>query len=558
MSKLHVNQIAAALKRRFTTLVCLSDIVGKSEEERHTTLLTRSLAAYVLCHLGAIANQDAAKAVVDGFDDNGIDAIHYDPYQKQLWLVQTKWIKSGDGQPELGDVKKFVGGVEDLVEMRFDHFNSKINALEPVIVQALEDAKTKLRLVLAYPGQPLSNHSNRELNDFLEKLNDTSELARITILTQSELHRAVAGETEGEPIKLEIGLKEWGLVREPYAAYYGQVAAEDIALWWKQYGTQLLAENLRNFLGQTDVNDSISRTLKTRAQDFWFFNNGVTILCKAIEKKPVGGSDRSSGCFECEGVSIINGAQTVGCIGNVAEQYPESLRQAGVLVRLISLKNAPQELAELITVAANNQNRIERRDFVSLDPIQENIRIELRVEGKTYVYRSGDEHLSSDQICNLEEATVALACAHRDVSLAVQAKREVGRFWESTSSPPYTSIFNDHLTGLKVWRCVGIYRFVETKLKAMQSGVSSRAKSILVHGNRFILHMVFQQIPIDDLNDPDYKFNLQETQLEQFIITAVQQTQNAVNQQFHDSMVHSLFKNVTKCRLLKTAIDGSK
>ena len=43
----------------------------------------------------------AAQTITDGHDDNGVDAIHRDAG----YLVQSKWIHSGTGEPENGDIK---------------------------------------------------------------------------------------------------------------------------------------------------------------------------------------------------------------------------------------------------------------------------------------------------------------------------------------------------------------------------------------------------------------------------------------------------------------------
>ena len=65
-------------------------------------------------------------SVVDGFDDNGIDAIHFDAAERLLYLVQSKWDSEGTGGIELGDAQKFTAGVRDLIHPRFDRLNTKV------------------------------------------------------------------------------------------------------------------------------------------------------------------------------------------------------------------------------------------------------------------------------------------------------------------------------------------------------------------------------------------------------------------------------------------------
>ena len=184
-------------------------------------------------------------------------------------------------------------------------------------------------------------------------------------------------------------LHEWGRAKSPYPSYYGQFEAEDIGKWWGQFGQLLFVRNLRKFTGKTDVNDGIMRKPSNKdPSKFWYFNNGITVLCSRLKKKAIGGSKRTSGVLSCEGLSIVNGAQTVGCIGEAYKKSPQLIQQARVDIRFISTSNAPESFSKDLTRAANTQNRI---NFTALDPeLQNRLRRELYLEnGKLYSYKSG-------------------------------------------------------------------------------------------------------------------------------------------------------------------------
>ena len=57
--------------------------------------LTRSQAALALSHIAGIDKHIAATSIVDGFDDNGIDAIYFDEVIRTVYVVQSKWMESG-------------------------------------------------------------------------------------------------------------------------------------------------------------------------------------------------------------------------------------------------------------------------------------------------------------------------------------------------------------------------------------------------------------------------------------------------------------------------------
>src|SRR5438552_8384335 len=166
MSTIHVRHIRSALENLFSGKVDLSDYDGKAEEQRQDVFLSRSLAGYVLMQLIDITSDIAGQAIVDGFDDNGIDAIHFDQSEKVFYVVQSKWMASGNGTPERGEVQKFIKGFQDLIEAKFDRFNAKVQSKKSIVLSALDDSQTKFTLVVAYTGQqPLSTHAQRDLDD---------------------------------------------------------------------------------------------------------------------------------------------------------------------------------------------------------------------------------------------------------------------------------------------------------------------------------------------------------------------------------------------------------
>src|SRR5688572_12629519 len=96
--------------------------------------------------------------------------------------------------------------------------------------------------------------------------------------------------------------QEFGVVREPFKAYYGQVDLKDVATWGK-YGENLTAKNLRGFKGSTDVNEGIMNTIRTNPRHFWYFNNGITVVASRVTPQPLGSGTTDGQVFECEGAS---------------------------------------------------------------------------------------------------------------------------------------------------------------------------------------------------------------------------------------------------------------
>jgi hypothetical protein len=92
--------------------------------------------------------------------------------------------------------------------------------------------------------------------------------------------------------------------------------------------------NVRDFLGQAEVNEAITATLHQLSDgDFWWFNNGITIVASAVDQK--------GKTLALSDPLLVNGLQTSNVIHsfitdlNVDEELKSKRRQQIVLVKLI-------------------------------------------------------------------------------------------------------------------------------------------------------------------------------------------------------------------------------
>ena len=550
-----MRHIQNRLEADFQGLIDLSDLATRRQSERDQAFLSRSLAAYAVQILADVPPPQASACVTDGFNDNGIDALYHDAGTRTLYVVQSKWISNGRGAPSQADVQAFVAGFRDLINAEFSRFNNRVLAHKQLLVDALDDPNVRFMLVLIHTGQqPLGQHPKRRLDDLEREINDPTEVVSYRVLGQGDVHRLVATQLEEIRIDLDVTLHEWGTIQDPYIAYYGQIPASDIAAWWRTHGGNLFARNLRHLIPVSDVNDSIVETLLNDPENFWYFNNGIKVLCNSVQKRPIGGSGRRVGQFRCEGVSVVNGAQTVGCIGAGADQDAAAVDRAWVSARFISLDNGSFEFAGSVTRATNTQNRIERRDFVSLDPQQHRLRRELELEGKYYAVKTSEADPSPTSGCSVTEASIALACAFHDPGYSVQAKRELGRLWADLLKPPYIDLFNASLSSLRLWRSVEILRVVDDELRQLQTNREGRDRAICVHGNRLVLHLVFAQLPVAQFDDPDLDFNAVKDRARVLVEPTVKKLIRQTQRLYPQSYVASLFKNASKSREIVQAV----
>lgn len=553
VNKIRLRQVERALLREYEMLLDLGDVASASEEQRGKVLRTRALAAEAIRISARITHADAAASVTDASGDNGIDAIYVDEQNSKIFLVQSKWHSVGNGTIGIGEAHAFCQGFKDLTDESYDRFNLKIRAIKEQISVALDDSRLVLEMIVVTTGNSqVSNDVRRLFDDLLEEMNQDGEILILTVWGLDELRAQLALETGGTRVDLMgVGIENYGYITEPYLAYYGVIEGTMLREWYEQHGEVLFSQNIRKALGPTAVNDSLAETINEEPEKFWYYNNGVTILCESIRRRAKGVSTRNFGEFDLYGASVVNGAQTVASIASALSHTSEDVPIPKVWVRAISLEGCPPSFAADVTRATNTQNSVESRDFVSLDDEQLRLRTDFRLSlGKNYSIKRGEKEPSLDEGCSVTDAVVALACMQEDVSLAVIAKSAPGRLWDMQGRY-YRQLFNSQTNAYSVWRAVQTMRQVERVLRELRFGSpEGRPRAVIVQGNRVILWTVFKSLDLSRMSDPDFNWNEMQKSIRDATVMAQKKLFKEVEELFPNNYITSLFKNSTRCRQL--------
>ncbi|MGY2087267.1 AIPR family protein [Nocardia gipuzkoensis] len=542
MGLLHLGQIKQTLENVYLPHI---DLEG-AEQEHHQ--LSRAVAALAMAGRSGLSVETVAKSVTDHVHDGGIDGVVYAADRSTMIFVQSKWTDTTNGL-SLGDVLKFIRGVEKVLRNEWSPFGGPIVSRRAEIEDILFQPGTKIELVLATTTTAsLSQPQVDALEQFCNDMNDASEIAGYTYMNQGRLHQSVASEA-GSQIDLAVNLRNWGSYSEAgCVAYYGTVSAQEVVTWYQAHGDLLFSRNIRGALTGSEVNDSIVATAGSDPSRFWFFNNGITAIAESFAQAPY--VNQKSGNFTFTRASVVNGAQTVSSLARAARDNPELNESADVFVRFVTVDDPDGEFARLVTRRTNTQNRVGGREFVSLDPEQERIRMEFGVSGLRYAYRSGEVVTDPSKGCDLTDATVALACAI-GIDEAVLAKRELSKLWEDTTKAPYKALFNPSVTAIHVWTAVEVMRRVDQVLEFMKPNMSTRDRALVVHGNRFVLWAVMHQLDIKNIKaGSEFSLPFDEAQIASITQLTIENTIELVSEHFADSYPQPLFKNQTKCRTL--------
>jgi hypothetical protein len=467
---------------------------GSGDVVKERNFFSKALAAYYLVSEAGATIEDAVLASIDGGDDHGIDSVYVDATET-IWLIQSKYIDRGVGEPALGDVNKFENGVRDLLRQQYDRFNESLQAKIPLINRALDSGVCQSKAVLVYTGSALSDDRRRMMGDLVNAFTSPARrnFLRFVNAGLESFHQCHLNETLPDPITLEVELEQFGFLTEPYPSYYGGLDAKQIKAFKQLHGDYLFNANIRQFKGNTAVNTDIVNTLTDTPENFFYFNNGVTLLCDEIQQISAHDETNRLGRFRLLGVSVINGAQTVSCIADAVCE-DENKPVPKVMATIISLENAPDRFGESVTQYRNNQNAVSDVDFAALDENQQQWARTLANSGVNYRYKGG---LQDDETFNLEFAARALACSYSSdeslqfVALAKKnSKKLFSRVTTAENDSVYKSIFPDTLEARVLWRVVQICQEVIDVISREVKSAQGSDKDIISHSRWMVCYLV--------------------------------------------------------------------
>ena len=485
--------LKALLKDRFVPH--LPPLLGNgSPADLENKQISRAFSAFALQKLFDIDTVTAAKAVVDDYNDKGIDAIYYHDEQKALYLVQSK-LKATE-QFQLADAQAFLSGIEAIINKDFGQFNQNVQNIKQTIEDALDECDN-IYLLIAYSGDGVSIQASNEIKHKIQSLMDDGEEQLVLapeLFGPEEIERALRKEQSTGPINEKVRVHKFRVSSQPRYSVFGLVKVEDLVALHKRHGRALYEKNIRYFIGagRRGVNSAIRDTLLNDPQDFMYLNNGITLIGANVEAKSNVRGTRQTKNIQVLGLSVVNGAQTISSAAQFVEQNPEAdISSAQVMVTII--KTSTDDFHKQVTKARNLQNPVDLSNFAALDENQERLRQEMALHGVDYQYRPQTQASNGIPVVTIDNLAKALACLHSDIRFPARLKSEPSQF-TNVENESYQSLFTAALAGHTAINAVTVFEVIHDLITRAERSSPSPEKLVYRHCGYAIASILMKQL----------------------------------------------------------------
>lgn len=363
---------------------------------------------FVAWYLRRILLRDDAATrddITDGADDKQIDAVIVDDVEQRILLVQGKFINSGnvDAEP-LREVLAAWVRLQDLGALQKD-CNDRLKKKIEAIRTALDD-DYRVDFELLTTGA-LTDAARADFIAYADKFSEFDGFTASLHLVDAPTIETRLAEAEARVlpvIRHTISLDPTKTLSMDLPGARTVVAAIPLRECLNLPGItdgRLFAKNVRQSLGSSNkVNRELSRTIHSdKIRDFFFYHNGITALCDAMQLSQDGRS------ITVEGLSVVNGCQSLTTIYSASERIRSNeSKDAHVLFRFYEIKD--RTFGDRISINTNSQSAVKARDLRSNDRVMVGLKkaFETRYPDGMFMSKRGDIAPASKDMAKVVDA----------------------------------------------------------------------------------------------------------------------------------------------------------
>ncbi|MEG9488847.1 AIPR family protein [Mannheimia indoligenes] len=460
-----MDPIAAIIEQQFlgideeTQKLIRTELNLGSDENKFKSILFLYYSVKTLLDLD---REEALECLVDGGQDFRIDAIYMgepEEHELPITLIQSKYTQNLEGKsnfPENG-IEKMITALRYLFDpyAKLESINKRLNTHVEQIRSLIKDGYIpKIRAIALNNGLTWKREA-QELID-LSGFNSQVNWEHVNHETLFDLLKS------NEKVNAELQLTGKAIIEDMNFSRVciGRISVTEVAKLIEQHGNRLLERNVRRYLGLQGnrVNSDIYSTLKNDPENFYYYNNGLTLVCQSFSYNAL---QEKNFILKTKDLQIVNGGQTSMTLHQYLQSGETLNSDASVLVRIYELPDEQYDnYVNKITHATNNQNPVDLKDLRANDPKQ--LQLELDMKGLGYVYhrkRSTSTPRQGDITSGMAAEAILSTILQEPHQAKFKTKEHFGKFYEK--------IFSKNLNAAQTIIAVTIYRFTETRRKKL-------------------------------------------------------------------------------------------
>jgi hypothetical protein len=414
----------------------------------------------------------ASNAITEGGDDKKVDLCYLDEEEGRVIIAQSyfsqRWGREAAHANKASDLNT---AVTWLFSANEDHIPARLKSKTTELRRAVIAGEVK-RIEIFF------------VHNCFESMNVEKELRTVADGTRDKV-RALGGSLAEN---ISVSFRELGLngIEEIYKSRDSDILVdnwlevpaanyiEEHGDGWKaivtsvpgdwirglytSYGDRLFSANFRDYLGSVNrkenINQEIKQTATSEPSNFWVYNNGITALTHHLVL--------DNGSIRIQGISIINGAQTSGALGETAIPGTTSVK---VLCRIVESK--PQDLIHKIIRYNNTQNEIKPADRRSNDAAQVRLRTEFSTYGITYIHRRSATRTPRNAITAASVAP-SLCAFHGDPQTAFRNAKDI-----FNDENTYRRVFRDNISSEHIYLIATLSSAIDIIKSDLKESVSN-------------------------------------------------------------------------------------
>lgn len=457
--------------------------INNSLEDNSTAFMWLSLEAIL-----QLNSDDIEDAITDGSQDGGIDAIHI--AERTVSIFTFKYTEAfdncGKNFPER-DLDSFVLTVQRICEksLTSEMVNEAVWDKANEIWNLFQDGHLSFKFYVCSNKLPPVETAQKKFESALRPFRfveihylDQEEL--VNKLLERKYHRVDGQLTFIDKQYFERsdgGVK--GLVATVAATDLVKLVSDPADP--SKINEDAFNDNVRVYQSKNRINQRILETALSEANfEFWYLNNGITVVCEECTYQPNTRSPRVS----LADFQIVNGGQTTHALFSAYQQEPSKLDNVLILLRICETKRS-NPIADKISETTNSQTPVTTRDLHANDRIQRKLEEEFRSMGYAYE-RKANQFPEEPKSKRLNNELLAQLCLAFYLDMPSEAKNSKTLVF----GDKYDAIFNeDIVTAERMLTPLKFYEPLQDMKKVIQR--KKRKKEAIDEREAFVSRAIF-------------------------------------------------------------------